>query len=149
MRNTVFALLLLTLSICSLAEDKARVIHWQKMLGIRHPELVVYFDPATVRKEDDEGVTYAYAAVLFHRQYPVSIKVKGKQYEATSVIRYYIADCDNHKLASIVDYYFKLNNLPLITDQPLLTVDHSEEKGAAKDIPKNNPIFETLCPEYI
>jgi hypothetical protein len=137
------------LSICSLAEEAVRVIHWQKMMGIKHPELQVYVDPATVRQEDDNGIRYGYAAVLFHRQYPVDIKVDGKPYTATSVIRYYIASCDKHMLASVVDYYFNLNRLPVISDQPLLTIDHSSEKKAAQEVSKENPIFKTLCPEYI
>ena len=149
MRNMLFSLLLLMLSICSLAEEAVRVIHWQKMTGIKHPELRIYFDPATVRQEVDEGIKYGYAAVLFHRQYPVDITVDGKSYTATSVVRYYIASCDKHMLASVVDYYFNLNRLIVITDQPLLTVDHSSEKNAAHEVPKDNPIFKTLCPEYI
>ena len=149
MRNILFSLLLLMLSICSLAEEAVRVIHWQKVIGIKHPELVVYFDPATVRQEDDNGITYGYAAFLFHRQYPVEIKVDGKPYIATSVVRYFIANCDKHMIASVVDYYFNLNRLILITDQPLLVVDHSKDEKAAKEVSKEHPLFKTMCPEYI
>lgn len=150
MRNILFSLLLLMLSICSLAEEAVRVIHWQKVIGIKHPELQVYVDPATVRQEDDNGVTYGYAAFLFHRSYPVDIKVDGKPYRATSVVRYYIATCDKkHLVASVVDYYFNLNRLIVITDEPLLTVDHSKEQKAAKEMSKDSPLYKTLCPEYI
>jgi hypothetical protein len=149
MRNLLFSLLLIMLSICSLAEEAVRVIHWQKMIGVKHPEMQIYFDPATVRQEVADGIKYGYGAILFHRKYPVDVKVDGNQYTTTSLVMYYIVSCDKHLIASVVDYYFDLNRLVVINDEPLLVVDHSKEEKAAKEISKDHPFYKTLCPEYI
>ena len=149
MHKLLLLLALVMLSVTSLAEEAVRTIHWKKVIGLKHPELQIYVDPDTVRQEMDAGIKYGYGAILFHREYPVNIKVDGKPYIATSVVRYYIISCDKHMMASVVDYYFNLNRLIVITDVPLLTIDHSKEEKAAKEVSKDHPLYKTLCPEYI
>ena len=149
MRNLLFSLIMLMLSFCSLAEEAVRVIHWQKIIGVKHPEIQIYIDPSTVRQEVKDGVKYGYGAVLFNRKYPVNIVVDEKKYVATALVMYFVVSCDNHLIASAVDYYFNLNRLVLINDEPLLVVDHTKEEKAAKEISKDHAFYKTMCPEYI
>lgn len=150
MRNFILSLLLLMLTIGSPSASAMREIHWQKIMGWKHAEMQIYVDPATVmQKVSDDGVKYGYGAVLFHRQYPVTVTVGGESYVVTSLIQYYIVSCNQQAMAPIRDYYFNLDRLVVMADKPLLSIDNVGDKLKVKEISKNHPLYKTLCPEYI
>jgi hypothetical protein len=149
MHNFTLSLLLLMLSIISTSAGAAREMNWKPIIGWKHAEMQIYVETDTVRQVEKSGIKYGYGMVLFHRQYPVTVQIDGTLHVVTSLVRYYIVSCDQHIAAPITDYYFQLDRLVVITDEPLLTIDNSGKKEFAKEISKKDPLYKTLCPEYI
>jgi len=150
MRNFILSLLLLVFSFNSPSAEATKEIHWQKIIGWKHAEMEIYIDPATVtQKITDSGIKYGYGAVLFHRQYPVTVTIGDKPYVVTSLLQYYLVSCDQHAMISIKDYYFNINRLVTVADMPLTAMGNTTLKTVPKEISKNHPLYKTLCPEYI
>ncbi len=149
MRNLLLLLLVFMFSLCPSAEETVKVTSWKKIIGWKHPELQIYVDLHSVRQEINDDTSYGTGAVLFHRDYPVIITINDTSYVTTSVVRYYIVSCDKRLMMSMVDYYYNLNRLVLSTDKPILIIDHSKKAANAKEISKYDPLYKTMCPEYV
>lgn len=128
-----------------MSEVARRTVEWKKILGWRHSEITAYVDTKSL--ERDLVKDYGYGVLLFTRQYPVDITINGKKIQVKSVVRYVIVDCKNMHLAPIMDLYFDTDGLPTISDVSIARVDQGPVKPV--EILKKDPIYKTLCPEYI
>ena len=140
------------LPICVLADDRKqpREIEWKKIAGWKGKNTTAYVDVKSIQTHREDNVDYKMGMILFYRNEPKEINIPGtKPFSANIFASYYIADCDNYKVATISDFYFNLDRLPLPTDEPFRTFDYSDNVTKVQGVSKDNPLFIELCPSYI
>jgi hypothetical protein len=148
-----FILLIAILTVMGvLADDnkKPREIEWKKIYGWKGRNTTAYVDTKSVKVHKEDGVDYKMGMILFYRKEPKEVNIPGtKPFEANIFASYYVADCENYKVATVTDFYFNLDRLPLPSDKPFKIFDYSDNVTKVEEVSKDDPLFAELCPVYI
>lgn len=150
MRRYTF-LLIIMLSAFSVPaqEDIPRSIHWERIYSWKNKTAKAYIDTKSVRTHTENNKEYKIGMILFYRNNSVEISANNEKIVANIFASYYAADCERYKLATLSDFYFNLDRLPVSTDQPLVAFDYTDNVQDVVELEKTDPILTALCPTYI
>lgn len=143
MHKILFSVLLL-ISFSSIANDTT--LKWQEIPEWKTPGIQAYVDVNNLTHEDSDNIKIVSGLVLFQYDVPVKISVNNKNVAITSVIRYYVVNCSSPMVLRVADYYFNTEDLPLATDEAIVTKAYKEKP---LNIADTNPLYKSFCPKYI
>lgn len=150
MRKLLLFFVLLVSFIGVTAQVEApRSIKWERIHTWKNKTVKAYVDSSSIKLVKDEGDDYSFGMVLFYRDNPVEFDVHTESVTANIFAGYFAANCTDNKLATVSEFYFNLNRLPNIMDEPLRAFDYSDDIHEVHGVSKDDPILNALCIKYI
>jgi hypothetical protein len=142
-----FIVVAFTSSSINCQEVTEKPYDWQPVLGLKIAGQKAYFDQNGIEtKVENEKAKINVGDILFVFNVPKEIETNKGKFIGKSVITHMIVECKSGSLAPIYDIMFDVEK-PTLADKPL--AGHKYEKKDMMQLSKKDPLYKTLCPEYI
>lgn len=150
MRLLVFLVLIATTLISgsiSGQEVTEKPYDWQPIFGFKMEGITVYYDRNSIEtKYETSEQKFNVGDILFVFDEPKEITTATKTVLGYSEITHMIIECKSRTLAPIYDL---LIGVKMPTDNDVALAQHEYKKEDMVTLSKKDPLYHTLCPNYI
>jgi hypothetical protein len=145
----IVAALILFAGLSQAIGSQEEPIVWKPLIGAKLSGATIFYDEKIEVSETDNK-KLVFAQILFSFNSAQETKtVSNKTVQYRGLVKQIAVACDSAIMVSVRDFYF-INPMPNKADEPVSGFEYTEDlEKTARNIPKESPVYKTLCPQYI
>jgi len=129
-------------------EEETKAFKWKPIYGMKVKGAHIYYDTNSLVDNQDQENKYSAGILLAIFDEPKKLETDNGTRIGNSMTTYAIIDCKTGLSAPLVDIYYEAKT-PTRSTAPVAIRNYEMNEETVRLLPKNSPIYLTLCPTKV